>query len=83
MSFGKPMYFDGDSTDLQHLRVVTDQIMNAIHAMSDQEYIDIYAPKKPSSVLSRKRISPKRFVQLSSYMFGTQDQRREVRPLEH
>jgi 1-acyl-sn-glycerol-3-phosphate acyltransferase len=46
MSFGKPMYFDGDSTDLQYLRDVTDQIMNAIHAMSGQEYIDIYAPKK-------------------------------------
>ena len=46
MSFGTPMYFDGDSTDLQHLRDVTDQIMNAIHAMSGQEYIDIYAPKK-------------------------------------
>jgi 1-acyl-sn-glycerol-3-phosphate acyltransferase len=47
MTFGEPMYFDGDSTDLQHLRDVTDQIMNAIHAMSGQEYIDIYAPKKP------------------------------------
>ena len=46
MHFGEPMYFDGDSTDLQHLRDVTDQIMNAIHAMSGQEYIDIYAPKK-------------------------------------
>ena len=46
MNFGTPMYFDGDSTDLQHLRDVTDQIMNAIHALSDQEYIDIYAPKK-------------------------------------
>ena len=46
MNFGKPMFFDGDSTDLQYLREVTDQIMNAIHALSDQEYIDIYAPKK-------------------------------------
>ena len=46
MNFGKAMYFEGDSTDLQHLRDVTDQIMNAIHAMSGQEYIDIYAPKK-------------------------------------
>jgi 1-acyl-sn-glycerol-3-phosphate acyltransferase len=46
MNFGTPMYFDGDSTDLQYLRDVTDQIMNAIHALSDQEYIDIYAPKK-------------------------------------
>jgi 1-acyl-sn-glycerol-3-phosphate acyltransferase len=46
MHFGEAMYFDGDSTDLQYLRDVTDQIMNAIHAMSGQEYIDIYAPKK-------------------------------------
>ena len=46
MKFGKPMFFDGDSTDLQYLREVTDQIMNAIHALSDQEYVDIYAPKK-------------------------------------
>ncbi len=46
MVFGEPMYFDGDSTDLQYLRVVTDQIMNKIQEMSAQEYIDIYAPKK-------------------------------------
>ena len=46
MSFGKPMYFEGDPTDLQHLRDVTDDIMNAIQSMSGQEYIDIYAPKK-------------------------------------
>ena len=46
MRFGEPMYFDGDSTDLQHLRDVTDQIMNAIQAMSGQEYLDTYAPKK-------------------------------------
>ena len=46
MIFGEPMYFSGDSTDLQHLRTVTDQIMNKIQEMSGQEYIDIYAPKK-------------------------------------
>lgn len=46
ISFGEPMYFDGDSTDLEHLRNVTDQIMNKIQGMSGQEYIDIYAPKK-------------------------------------
>ena len=46
MHFGEPMYFDGDSTDLQHLRDVTDQIMKAIHEMSGQEYVDTYAPKK-------------------------------------
>lgn len=46
MIFGEPMYFEGDSTDLQYLRVVTDQIMKKIQDMSGQEYIDIYAPKK-------------------------------------
>ena len=46
MIFGEPMYFNGDSTDLQYLRVVTDQIMKKIQEMSGQEYIDIYAPKK-------------------------------------
>ena len=46
MSFGKPMYFEGDPTDLELLRDVTDDIMNAIQAMSGQEYLDIYAPKK-------------------------------------
>ncbi len=46
MKFGEPMYFKGDSTDLQFLRVVTDQIMQKIQDMSGQEYIDIYAPKK-------------------------------------
>lgn len=46
MVFGEPMYFDGDSTDLQYLRVVTDQVMKKIQEMSGQEYIDIYAPKK-------------------------------------
>jgi len=46
MIFGEPMYFEGDSTDLQYLRVVTDKIMKKIQEMSGQEYIDIYAPKK-------------------------------------
>jgi len=46
MQFGKPMYFDGDSTDLLYLRDVTDQVMNVIQAMSGQEYVDTYAPKK-------------------------------------
>jgi 1-acyl-sn-glycerol-3-phosphate acyltransferase len=45
MIFGEPMYFDGDSTDLQHLRDVTDEIMSTIQAMSEQEYVDTYATK--------------------------------------
>ena len=46
MIFGEPMYFEGDSTDLQYLRLVTDKIMRKIQELSGQEYIDIYAPKK-------------------------------------
>jgi 1-acyl-sn-glycerol-3-phosphate acyltransferase len=45
MVFGEPMYFEGDSTDLQHLRDVTDQIMQTIQALSGQEYVDTYATK--------------------------------------
>jgi 1-acyl-sn-glycerol-3-phosphate acyltransferase len=46
MSFGEPMYFDGDPTDLEHLRNVADTIMRAIGQLSGQEYVDTYAPKK-------------------------------------
>jgi 1-acyl-sn-glycerol-3-phosphate acyltransferase len=45
MTFGEPMYFDGDSTDLAYLRVVTDQVMNRIQELSGQEYVDEYAVK--------------------------------------
>jgi 1-acyl-sn-glycerol-3-phosphate acyltransferase len=49
MIFGEPMYFEGDSTDLQHLRDVTDQIMESIQALSGQEYVDTYATKAKKS----------------------------------
>jgi 1-acyl-sn-glycerol-3-phosphate acyltransferase len=49
MIFGEPMYFEGDSTDLLHLRDVTDKIMSAIQAMSGQEYVDTYATKAKKS----------------------------------
>ena len=49
MIFGEPMYFEGDSTDLQHLRDVTDQIMETIQALSGQEYVDSYATKAKKS----------------------------------
>lgn len=45
MTFGEPMYFDGDSTDLQYLREVTDIIMKRIQELSGQEYVDQYAVK--------------------------------------
>ena len=49
MTFGEPMYFDGDSTDLAYLREVTDQIMNRIQELSGQEYVDEYAVKAKKS----------------------------------
>jgi 1-acyl-sn-glycerol-3-phosphate acyltransferase len=49
MIFGEPMYFEGDSTDLQHLRDVTDQIMETIQTLSGQEYVDTYATKAKKS----------------------------------
>ena len=49
MIFGEPMYFEGDSTDLQYLRDVTDQIMSRIQEMSGQEYVDTYATKAKKS----------------------------------
>ena len=49
MIFGEPMYFEGDSTDLQYLRDVTDQIMATIQEMSGQEYVDTYATKAKKS----------------------------------
>jgi 1-acyl-sn-glycerol-3-phosphate acyltransferase len=49
MIFGEPMYFEGDSTDLQHLRDVTDKIMQTIQGLSGQEYVDTYATKAKKS----------------------------------
>jgi 1-acyl-sn-glycerol-3-phosphate acyltransferase len=45
MIFGEPMYFDGDSSNLQYLREVTDVIMAKIQELSGQEYVDSYATK--------------------------------------
>jgi 1-acyl-sn-glycerol-3-phosphate acyltransferase len=44
------MYFDGDSTDLLHLRDVTDKIMSTIQELSGQEYVDTYASRAKKSV---------------------------------
>ena len=48
MQFGEPMYFTGDSSDMNTLRDVTDEIMRKIQSMTGQEYVDIYASKKKS-----------------------------------
>ena len=50
MIFGEPMYFEGDSSDLNYLREVTDQIMNKIQELSGQEYVDIYATKRKAQI---------------------------------
>jgi 1-acyl-sn-glycerol-3-phosphate acyltransferase len=49
MIFGEPLYFEGDSTDLLHLRDVTDKIMSTIQSLSGQEYVDTYATKAKKS----------------------------------
>lgn len=46
MTFGEPMYFDGDPKDSAHLRTCADKIMARIQQLSGQEYVDEYAPKK-------------------------------------
>jgi 1-acyl-sn-glycerol-3-phosphate acyltransferase len=43
MVFGEPMYFEGDSTDIQTLREATDRIMREIQRLSGQEYVEMYA----------------------------------------
>ena len=51
MVFGEPMYFQGDSSDLAHLRKVTDEIMQGIQKISGQEYVDIYASDAKAQIL--------------------------------
>jgi 1-acyl-sn-glycerol-3-phosphate acyltransferase len=46
MTFGEPMYFEGDPKDPAHLRDCADRIMKRIQELSGQEYVDDYAPKK-------------------------------------
>ena len=45
MTFGEPMYFEGDSRDALFLRECADAIMARIQQMSGQEYVDSYAVK--------------------------------------
>lgn len=46
MIFGEPIYVTGDSTDNQHLRDVTDDLMRKIQELSGQEYVDIFATRR-------------------------------------
>ncbi|WP_375400893.1 lysophospholipid acyltransferase family protein [uncultured Amnibacterium sp.] len=49
IAFGPPLDFSGyagGSDDGRVLRTITDQVMQAIHALSDQEYVDSYGARR-------------------------------------
>lgn len=50
MVFGEPIYFKGDSTNLQLLRDLTDELMRKIQELSDQEYVDIFATRRKAEI---------------------------------
>ena len=55
MVFGEPMYFNGDSSDLQYLRQVTDEIMQGIQKISGQVYVDMYASDAKSAIAAEQQ----------------------------
>jgi hypothetical protein len=55
MRFGEPMYFTGDSSDIQLLRAITDEIMKKIQELSEQEYVDIYASEAKLAIAKARR----------------------------
>ena len=50
MIFGEPIYLKGDSTNLQLLRDVTDDLMRKIQELSGQEYVDIFATRRKAEM---------------------------------
>jgi 1-acyl-sn-glycerol-3-phosphate acyltransferase len=44
--FGKPMDFTGRQMDSTSLRAITDEIMKEIQALTSQEYVGRYAPRR-------------------------------------
>ena len=50
MQFGEPMYFNGDSSNVQTLREATDRIMSAIQQLSGQETVDMYASEAKNRI---------------------------------
>lgn len=50
MIFGEPIYLKGDSTNLQVLRDLTDELMRKIQELSGQEYVDIFATRRKSEI---------------------------------
>ncbi len=47
--FGKPMDFAGRPMDSSTLRAITDEVMLAIQALTGQEYVGRYAPRRGQS----------------------------------
>src|SRR5688572_10755300 len=47
--FGKPMDFTGRPLDSSSLRAITDEVMEAIQALTGQEYVSRYAPRRGHS----------------------------------
>ena len=45
---GKPMDFTGQTMDSSTLRAITDEVMAAIQALTGQEYVGRYAPRRDS-----------------------------------
>jgi 1-acyl-sn-glycerol-3-phosphate acyltransferase len=50
MVFGEPIYMEGDSTNLQLLRDLTDDLMRKIQELSGQEYVDIFATRRKAEI---------------------------------
>lgn len=50
MIFGEPIYLKGDSTNLQLLRDLTDDLMRKIQELSGQEYVDIFATRRKAEM---------------------------------
>jgi 1-acyl-sn-glycerol-3-phosphate acyltransferase len=46
LRFGKPMDFTGRPMDSSSLRAITDDVMAAIQALTGQEYVGRYAPRR-------------------------------------
>ena len=46
ITFGKPMEFGDRTADSSTLRAITDEIVMAIQAITGQEYVPRYAPKR-------------------------------------
>ncbi len=56
MVFGEPMYFEGDSSNVQLLREATDRIMKAIQQISGQETVAMYASEAKSRIARGEKI---------------------------